>query len=144
MDSDFVQIQEGLTKHTRFSGPCEYRERFGSQHDNPLVGACLLEFSLQAKVRTVQGLGRTLLQNTAKDNFPNWWHWQTVSLSTFSDSFPLWGTSQTSLPCRNLTNVPGRPINNRIQWPQVHVSDSNMALALSRGRIREPEGSLKQ
>lgn len=27
---------------------------------------------------------------------------------------------------------------------KAHVSDSNMALALSRGRIREPEGSLKQ
>lgn len=66
-----MQIRKELTKHTRFSGPCEYRERFGSQHDNPPDGACLLEFSLQAKVRTVQELGRTLLQNTAKDNFPN-------------------------------------------------------------------------
>lgn len=36
MGSDTLQIQEGLTKATRFSGTHQYRERLGSQHDNPL------------------------------------------------------------------------------------------------------------
>lgn len=35
MGSDILQIQESLTK-ARFSGTRQYRERLGSQHDNPL------------------------------------------------------------------------------------------------------------
>lgn len=147
MDSDSLQLQEGLTKATRFSVTCKYRERFDSQHDNPLDGACLLEFSLQAEFRTVRGLRWTRFQNIAKDNSPNRWHWWTVSQSPSSDSFPLWGTSQISLRSKgqkwNLINMPGRGINKGIQWPQAHIWYPSIALGLSWGRIKEPDGSFK-